>query len=345
VDIVRLEQARNTIDLVQFYEIFIKSFETKLNQLTLVRIVIDIAGTINHIQQRIEFVQALSVLPKVVENKEAFVYVQAILAELHISAGIPESLIEARTILDKAKVGLDETVGADAGVFAAYHHASAAYFKVKGDFESFYSSALQYLGYTQLPSLDPTECAALARDLVIAALLGEKLFTLGELMENEILQTLRSTNEAWLVEILTAFNFGDLNAWKVLQQKYAANIERSDLKNKNSILIAKIKILSLIELVFSRPSGQRRLKFEEIAHATDVPLEQVELLVMRALSLGLLKGTIDEVEQVVNFTWVQPRILNLRQIGGMRDRLQVWVENVKNALTLIENQITPELVS
>jgi 26S proteasome regulatory subunit N9 len=332
------------INLVQFYEVFIENFEGKLNQLTLVRIVIDISGTIPDINQRIAFIQSLSELPKVIEHKEASVYAKAVLAEFHISIGSPLSLIEARGILDKAKSTLDETVGTDAGVFSAYHRSSAAYFKVKGNYESFYSSALQYLGYTQLTSLDPAECVGLARDLVIAALLGEKLFTLGELMENEILQMLRNTNEAWLVDILTAFNFGDLNTWKVLQQKYADHIERSDLRHKGNVLTAKIKILSLIELVFNRPSGHRRLRFEEIAQNTDVPLNQVELLVMKALSLGLLRGNIDEVDQVVNFTWVQPRILNLKQVSGMRTRLQSWIENVKSALILIENEMTPELI-
>jgi len=344
-DFVRFDDARANIDLVQFYEEFIKSFSGKLNQLSLVRIAIDIAGTIRDVKQRIAFVQSLTEQQKVIENKEASVYVKAILAEYHISIGSPESLAEARSILDKAKVTLDETVGTDAGVFAAYHRSSAAYYKVKGDFESFYSSALQYLGYTQLPTLDQSECAGLARDLVIAALLGEKLFTLGELMENEILQKLRDTNEAWLVEVLTAFNFGDLNAWKSLQHKYAAQIERSDLKNKGQALNTKITILSLIELVFNKPSGHRRLKFEEIAKNTDVHLNQVELLVMKALSLGLLRGTIDEVEQVVNFTWVQPRILNLKQISGMRGRLQSWMANVTSALILIENEMTPELIN
>lgn len=34
---------------------------------------------------------------------------------------------------------------------------------------------------------------------------------------------------------------------------------------------------------------------------------QVELLVMKALSVGLVKGSIDEVDKLVHMTWVQPR--------------------------------------
>ena len=38
------------------------------------------------------------------------------------------------------------------------------------------------------------------------------------------------------------------------------------------------------------------------------------MLVMRALSLGLVKGTIDEVDESVHMTWVQPRVLNTEQV-------------------------------
>jgi len=345
VQFIKLPQVKDNVNLVHFYENFIKAFELKLNQLTFVRLVVDIGNSIQDVKQRIQFIKAVSELPKVVENNEASVNARAVLAELHIASGEPDSLAEAKVILEQAKTTLDETSGADAGVYSAYHRAWAAYHKLRGDFESFYSSALQYLGYTQLTSMEHSESLGLARDLVVAALLGEKLFSLGELMEHEILQKLGQSSEAWLVDILVAFNFGNLNAWKNLQQKYADEIVHSDLKGKESSLTAKIKILSLIELVFSKPSGQRRITFGTISQTSDVPLDQVELLVMRALSLGLLKGTIDEVDQVVNFTWVQPRILNLNQIAGMRTRLQTWVESVKGSLNLMENEMTPELIS
>lgn len=66
------------------------------------------------------------------------------------------------------------------------------------------------------------------------------------------------------------------------------------------------------------------MSFATIQQSTSVQPGDVELLVMKALSLGLIKGTIDQVAQVVNVTWVQPKVLDMKQVDGMRQRLQEW---------------------
>jgi hypothetical protein len=58
----------------------------------------------------------------------------------------------------------------------------------------------------------------------------------------------------------------------------------------------------------------------------------VELLLMKAFSLGVLKGTIDQVEGQVRVKWVQPRVLDMTQISGIRDRLHSWSSQVRNAI-------------
>ncbi|KAI6068193.1 26S proteasome non-ATPase regulatory subunit 13 [Aix galericulata] len=66
--------------------------------------------------------------------------------------------------------------------------------------------------------------------------------------------------------------------------------------------------------------------------------QQVELLVMKALSVGLVKGSIDEVDKRVHMTWVQPRVLDLQQIKGMKDRLEFWCTDVRSMEMLVEHQ-------
>ena len=67
-------------------------------------------------------------------------------------------------------------------------------------------------------------------------------------------------------------------------------------------------------MTFKRPATNRQMTFEEIAEEAQLPVGEVELLVMRALSLGLVKGSIDQVEAKVHMTWVQPRVLDRDQV-------------------------------
>ncbi len=45
---------------------------------------------------------------------------------------------------------------------------------------------------------------------------------------------------------------------------------------------------------------------------------------MRAMSLGLVRGVIDEVDQTFNVTWVQPRVLDKEQLTAVNTQIGVW---------------------
>ena len=89
----------------------------------------------------------------------------------------------------------------------------------------------------------------------------------------------------------------------------------------------KICLMTLIETVFVK--NIRMLSFEDISKATHLPKDNVEHLVMRAISLGLLKGSIDQVNELVTISWVQPRIISGDQITKMKDRLVEWNDQVE----------------
>ena len=83
-------------------------------------------------------------------------------------------------------------------------------------------------------------------------------------------------------------------------------------------------------MTFVRPANDRAISFAEIAQKTNLDksgkkifeistffhskILEVELLVVRAISLNLVKGVIDEVDEKVHMTWVQPRVLNTEQV-------------------------------
>ncbi|CAB3992646.1 26S proteasome non-ATPase regulatory subunit 13-like [Paramuricea clavata] len=96
-------------------------------------------------------------------------------------------------------------------------------------------------------------------------------------------------------------------------------------------------------MAFNRPPNDRSLTFKEIATDARISLDEVELLVMKALSIGLIKGSINEVNKMVQISWVQPRVLDRKQISSMKDRLSEWCEKTKNTTYMVEDQV-PELL-
>ena len=106
----------------------------------------------------------------------------------------------------------------------------------------------------------------------------------------------------------------------------------------------KICLLCLMEMTFRRAATDRRLSFTDIATETQLPTTSVEHLVMRALSLGLIRGSIDEVEQRVHVTWVQPRVLDREQIAAMKIKMDLWQEEVGKIEKLVESKAADILV-
>lgn len=74
------------------------------------------------------------------------------------------------------------------------------------------------VAYTPLESLTDTQKQALAFDLGLAALCGEKIYQFGELLLHPILNVLEGTEGAWLVQMLKAFNTGDIKDFEAVSK-------------------------------------------------------------------------------------------------------------------------------
>lgn len=107
-----------------------------------------------------------------------------------------------------------------------------------------------------------------------------------------------------------------------------SNALQRDLQDSFAFLRQKICLMALIEAVFRRPTTDRVLPFSVIAAETRIPANEVEHLVMKALSLNLIRGTLDQVASTTAVSWVQPRVLDKAQIDGLRARLAEWTDKV-----------------
>jgi len=330
-------------ELVHLYSNFIKDFEKKMNQLTLVRVALRILRQITDLAQSAEFLNVLLNKLNQASDREAYSLCQSEIAWIKLRQG---NLDEAKTIYEKVQGILEGITGADPTVYSSFYRGWAMYYKVKVQPTEFYRNSLLYLVYTPIESINVADQQAIAFDMGIAALVSKDIHNFGELLSQPVLLSLNGTKAEWLKNFLFAFNSGNIDKFNQFLVQNKSDIEQqAALKANFPLLREKISILALMELVFARPTESRVLPFKEVGDAVKLPADEVELLVMKALSLKLIRGSIDQVNETVSIWWVQPRVLDLGQIGKMKERLGNWISSVNQLETFMQNETATELLS
>ncbi|XP_068326117.1 26S proteasome non-ATPase regulatory subunit 13 homolog B [Pyrus communis] len=331
--------------LIQLYHNFITDFETKINLLKLAHFAVIVS------RQYPEKEAAISYLEGVIEKlqatreqriEEPILYIKMQIAIFKLEQ---QDQKECKRLLEDGKTTLDSMTDIDPSVYASYYWVSSQYHKFRQEFAEFYKSALLYLAYTSVESLSESFKLDLAFDLSLSALLGDNIYNFGELLAHPIIKSLLGTKVEWLYYILQAFNSGDLVRYQELCRVHNAALRAQPaLVENEKKLLEKINILCLMEIIFSRPSEDRTIPLSIIAERTKLSVEDVEHLLVKSLSVHLIEGIIDQVEETVHVSWVQPRVLGIPQIQSLRDRLDGWLDKVHTALLSIEAE-TPDLVA
>jgi len=320
--------------LVELYANLIKDIEDRIKPLSLVTLVKRVIEEMNDNAESIAFLEPIK--EKVSKEPLAILSFNTIVAQMKLEE---KKLDEAEALLKEC----EEQLGAEAGVtpvHADYYRVSADLKKERSQFAAFYKEALRFLGCADLGALSDVEKVGRAYDLGLAALLGDGIYNVGELLAHEIIDALKDDgatfdgSKQWLVDLLSAFNSGNVGALKSLKPKWSA--ESDDLAANEPVLLEKFQLLAVMEVVFQRGTNERRVPFSVIGEAAQVAPNEVELLVMKALSKKLVKGVINQIDEVVEFTWVQPRVLGISQLANMRDKIGEWLQSVDKAAGLIQ---------
>ncbi|XP_048468084.1 26S proteasome non-ATPase regulatory subunit 13 isoform X2 [Rhincodon typus] len=287
-------------NLLQLYEHFISDFEHRINPLSLVEIILRVVRQMSDAQMALNLLE--KTWEKVKGDDEAMILCRTAIAAIKIKIG---DLQETKKIIEEVDEMLQKLPGVTS-VHGRFYDTSSSYYQwVHSSREHSLSAWLRY---------------------------WEKAFII--LLMHPILNSLRDTENQWLIDTLYAFNSGDVETFFCLKTYWGA---QSDLANNEQRLKEKLQLLCLMEMVFTRPANHRQMTFQEVSHQAKVSVNEVEMLVMKALSAGLVKGSIDEVDHKVHMTWVQPRVMDLQQVSGMKERLEAWCADVKNISILVED--------
>jgi len=331
---VKEEHFKKNGGLMDLYEYFLSDFEHRINPLSLVELILVIAEEITDHEKALNLYKKTQ--EKIKNNTEGKVLCMTAMGLLQLKQN---NLDEVKKLIKEAQNLLDSLDGVTT-VHGRFYDLSSNYSKVIGSYNEYYRDALRFLGCMDITQIPEAELQQRAFSLSLAALLGSDVYNFGELLAHEVLSYLQKTENSWLVEVLFAFNSGNIQKFIELKPQWS---KQPDLAANEIALMQKITLLSLMELSFKRKSTDRSFGFDVIAKETRLPVNEVELLVIKALSLGLIKGSIDEVNQVVRVTWVQPRVLDKDQIKSLRELLGIWSEKVKSSVYMVEDQV-PELL-
>jgi len=374
-EVTRTETLHADGFLLQLYAGFVQEIEPKLNALRLAHLAVVVSGHYAERAQSIAFLEAtITRLKQAADDggrgagstmsggmgvggaraagladavrraSEPALYLQMQVALLTLQGG---GIAEAKTMLDAGVTTLEGLTDVDPSVHASVHHTACLLHKAKQEFAAFYRSGTLYLAYISVDSLDPITRMALAVDLSLAALLGEDIYSFGELLSHPVLKQLQleGSGYQWLHQLLVAFNTGDLEAYEGLCATHAAELSAQPALVASAVkLREKITILCLMEIIFALPAENRVISLALIAQKTKLSPDGVEFLLMKTLSAHLIEGVINQVEGTVSVSWVQPRVLGLAQIGELRGRLNVWLDKVHTTLVTVESE-TPELIA
>lgn len=325
-----IEQAPGNKDLLALHQNFVVDFEMKMNPLMLVEFASKVVAQINDPETCINLIDILK--PKVKNNKMASVLCSILTGE---QLQIKNDTTAVEKLLDELSNEIDDVDGVTP-VHARYYLLASDHSKKIGDHCKYYRNSLRYLGCLSdtddILKSKSSEHQERAFTMSLAALLGEDIYNFGELLQHPIISCIEP-GKRWVVDMLEAFNSGDLARYESLTPSWST---QPDLVTHALALRKKITLMCLMEMTFKSHDGI--LTFGQIAQHARVEPSEVEMLVMRALSLKLVKGNINQVEGRVHLWWVQPRVLNRSQILSLRSRLDTLCKDVKAMEGLLETK-------
>ncbi|POY72842.1 hypothetical protein BMF94_4097 [Rhodotorula taiwanensis] len=310
---------------IDLYEQFVRDFSNKLDPLKHASIAVSVARSYEDPRASIAFLDPLLPTFDKPETREAFVLATMERSHFRLRAGEYDAAKEAR---DQCEKVLDQLDAVDLAVHASFYRVSGDYYKAKAEFADYYRNSLRYLACVDIEKdLTEAERVERAHDLGIAALLGLSIYNFGELLMHPILDALKGTEHDFIRNLLYAFNAGDISKFQTIIPEM--NAREPFLEQNLPSLRQKICMMALLEAVFRRATEDRAtLPFSVISKEAQVPIDEVEHVIMKALALNLIRGTIDQPSSVASISWVQPRVLDRDQISGLKDRLSGWSDKV-----------------
>lgn len=227
--------------------------------------------------------------------------------------------------------------GTDLSVRSLFYKVRMDLDKARGDFDSFYENGFLFLSTSRDVS-DRT----LAHDLCVSALCSKTVFSFDELAGHAIIKNLEGTEDQWLMELIHLMERGRTECIAEFYEKFLSLLqENSQFTDYVDLIAMKVRLSVLQELIFQRPFESRKFDFDEVAQRCAVEKNEVELLVLKALANGLIKGFIDEVDEKFVVTWCKTKTLSKKRLSHLKEQIDRWIKRVHEQRILMVERAQP----
>lgn len=142
----------------------------------------------------------------------------------------------------------------------------------------YFSSAILYLGYTNLDDLTVHEKIIVAKDMITSGLIGDNVYSYGGILDSPIIQVLHATTYTSYVQLLENVQQGNIpEAMSLLNSPAIQSLvpEFATLQQHSETLKLKITLMGMMNIFIERSSHDRIVTFADIEKRCVVPSTQV----------------------------------------------------------------------
>eukprot|EP00917_Polyrhabdina_sp_WS-2016_P001147 GHVP01002321.1.p1 GENE.GHVP01002321.1~~GHVP01002321.1.p1 ORF type:complete len:418 (-),score=98.16 GHVP01002321.1:183-1436(-) len=246
---------------------------------------------------------------------------------------------ESEEIMEAVSDKMQEKLDVETSVHAEFHRVMASMFRAQEKWSDMYNHANLFLQFRSIGQLSNSQCCEVFKEISIAMLLSPVIYDFGEILYHPISSFVKNTTEEWIMDILRAYNEGQMALFDECIQRYKLQMENTKLRGCESFLKEKMARMTLMEISFQKTKSSQPATFEEISAVCGVNLLQVERLVIRSMCHQLIGGYIDQVAKQVHVDWVKPRVLDNPRLDLLVQHVSNWEKKTVAALDFVEMKL------
>ena len=315
-------------DLIEFYNGVVFFIEPTLNPMKYLEYVQNmIYNYKDKMEEALRFVENIENMHKDYKGEEK-ISIKIIKGFCYLELN---KMYDLEEILKTTEVDFTGKFEIESTLYAQYYKLSTLFYEKKNDYDNFYSNAFQYLAYET--KISDEEKLELCYKMCSAMLIGEKLYNFEELIEKDFFKLMQGSKYDWISNLILSFNSAKVDQFLSMLEQNKKNVEQNViLKGKIDFLPIKIRIAALLELIFQKNKSERVISFEEICKVCMTEEDKIEYISMKALSHGIIKGYIDQVDKKLYVNWIQPKYLGKEKIVVLKDRINTWIDKAQKVL-------------